>query len=139
MRRHLRAAARDDGRVALLVLVLAFGVLAMIGLAVDGGGKMRALKRADSIAMEAARAAGQSIQFQLAVPGGEKVVDPAAAVAAGESYLASAGVDGEVIPSADGQRVTVTVTITYQTQMLSLIGIGELPVTGESTAQLLTG
>ncbi|SNT65706.1 hypothetical protein SAMN05421812_12549 [Asanoa hainanensis] len=138
-RRRLCAVARDDGRVALLVLVLAFGVLVMIGLAVDGGGKMRALKRADSIAMEAARAAGQSIQLQLAVPGGEKIVDPAAAIAAGESYLAAAGADGEVAPSADGQSVTVTVTITYQTQMLSLIGIGELPVAGQSTAQLLTG
>lgn len=139
MRRHLRAAGRDDGRIALLVLVLAFGVLAMIGLAVDGGGKMRTLKRADSIAMEAARAAGQAIQFQLAVPGGEKIVDPARAVIAGENYLARAGATGEVVPSEDGRSVTVTVTLNYDTQMLSLIGIGELTVTGESTALLLTG
>ncbi|MEU1813194.1 pilus assembly protein TadG-related protein [Micromonospora aurantiaca (nom. illeg.)] len=139
MRRHLRALRGDDGRIALLVLVLAFGVLSMIGLAVDGGGKMRALKRADSLAAEAARAAGQAIQLQLAIPGGEKIVDPARAIAAGQSYLASAGATGTVVPGEDGQSVTVTVTLTYNTKLLSLIGIGELSVTGQSTAQLLTG
>jgi hypothetical protein len=54
----LRSGARrgDDGQISLLVLVLTIAVLAMIGLSVDGGGKVRALQRADNLAAEAARA-----------------------------------------------------------------------------------
>jgi Flp pilus assembly protein TadG len=134
-----RAQRDDDGRVALLVLVLAFSVLVMIGLAVDGGGKMRAMQRADNLAAEAARAAGQSIQLGQAVQGGPKVVDVARAVAAGQAYLAAAGVTGTVVPSDDRRQVTVTVNITYNTVMLGLVGFDQLPVTGTATAQLLTG
>jgi hypothetical protein len=139
MRRALRRVAGDDGRVALLVLVMALGVLAMIGLSVDGGGKMRALKRADRIAAEAARAAGQAIDFDQAVPGGEKVVDPGAAVGAAQAYLAAAGVSGSVSLSGDRRQVSITVSDTYNTVILGIIGIGDMPVTGHATAQLLTG
>jgi hypothetical protein len=138
MNRLRRLAGNDDGRVALLVLIMALGVLLMIGLSVDGGGKMRALKRADRIAAEAARTAGQAISFDTAVPGGEKVVDPGRAVTAAQSYLAAAGVTGTVVLSADRRQVLVTVTIVYDTKMLGLIGIGSMSVTGQASAQLLT-
>jgi Flp pilus assembly protein TadG len=136
-----RAAREDDGRVALLVLVMAFGVLVMIGLSVDGGGKMRAIQRADNIAAEAARAGGQAIQLDQAAAGGEKVPDPAQAVAQAQNYLAAAGVEGTVTLTDDGgqQIISVTVTTTYNTQMLGLIGINQLSVTGTGSAQLLTG
>jgi Flp pilus assembly protein TadG len=134
-----RARHDDDGRIALLVLIMAFGVLAMIGLAVDGGGKMRALQRADNIAAEAARAAGQAIDLDQAAAGGEKVADPGRAVAAAQRYLRAAGVTGTVSLSGDRRQVTVTVTGTYNTAILGIVGIGRLTVTGHGTAQLLTG
>lgn len=128
---------RDEGRIALLVVVLTFAVLAMIGLSVDGGGKLRALQRADRLAVEAARAAGQAIAAPQAIQGGEKVVDPPAAVAAAESYLAAAGVTGTVAVSEDRRQVTVSVTITYNTVFLGLIGITTLTATRQATAVLV--
>jgi Putative Flp pilus-assembly TadE/G-like len=128
---------RDEGRIALLVVVLMVAVLAMIGLSVDGGGKLRALERADNVASEAARAAGQAIYAPQAIQGGDKVVDPAAAVAAAQDYLAAAGVDGTVSVAADRKHVTVRVTIVYRTVFLGVIGINTLTATRQATAVLV--
>jgi hypothetical protein len=132
-----RGTPRDEGRIALLVIVLAVAVLAMIGLSVDGGGKVRALKRADNLASEAARAAGQAVLAPQAIEGGEKVVDPAAAVAAAQNYLAAAGVSGTVTVSPDRKHITVTVTIVYSTVFLGLVGIDTLTATRQATAVLV--
>lgn len=134
-----RAPGADDGRIALLVVIMAFGVLVAIGLAVDGGGKMRTLQRADNLAAEAARAAGQAIDLDQAALGGPKVADPDRAVAAAHRYLAAAGVTGTVTLSGDRQLITVTVTARYDTVILSLVGYHRLTVTGHGSAQLLTG
>jgi Flp pilus assembly protein TadG len=141
MTRRAHWIRRDEGGVSLLVLVLAFSVIIMIGLAVDGGGKMRALERADNIAAEAARTAGQAIQLPQAVTGGDKVIDPDRAVAAAQAYLATApGVVGhDVTWSPDGRRVVINVTINYDTQLLGIIGINQMAVTGTATAELVTG
>ena len=136
-----RPVPRDEGRIALLVVVLTFAVLAMIGLSVDGGGKVRALQRADRIAAEAARAAGQAIAASAAIRGGDKVVDPAGAVTAAQKYLAAAGtagnVTGTVAVSDDRKQVTVTVTIVYTTVFLGLIGIDTLSAERQATAILV--
>lgn len=135
-----RSSARhdDEGRVSLLVLVLAVAVLAMIGLSVDGGGKIRALERADNLASEAARAAGQALLAPQAIQGGPKVIDPRAAVTAAYNYLTAAGVAGTVTVWPDRRHVTVTVTITYHAVFLPLVGIGTLTATRHATAVLVT-
>jgi hypothetical protein len=135
-RRH-RVATRDEGRIALLVIVLTVAVLAMIGLSVDGGGKVRALQRADSLASEAARAAGQQILAAQAIQGGDKVVDPTAAVAAARDYLAAAGVTGTVTVSPERRHIEVTVTILYRTVFLGTLGIDTLTATRQATAVLV--
>ncbi|GLH99794.1 pilus assembly protein TadG-related protein [Phytohabitans aurantiacus] len=132
-----RQAPRDEGRISLLVIVLTFAVLAMIGLSVDGGGKVRALRRADNLAAEAARAAGQAVQGSEAIPGGDKLVDPGPAVAAAQIYLAAAGETGAVVVSQDRMQITVTVTITYTTVFLGLVGLDTLPATRQATAVLV--
>lgn len=129
----------DDGRIAILVLVMGIGVLIMIGLAVDGGAKARALARADNIAAEAARAGGQAINLDQAATGGAKVVDPAEARTQTMRYLADAGVTGTVTPADGGRRLHVDVSISFDTTLLSLIGVGSMTVTGSADAQLLTG
>ena|SRR5690349_20335207 len=128
---------RDDGKITLLVLVFMIAILTVIGLSVDGGAKIRALQRANNIAADAARTAGQAIDATQAIPGGAKIVDPGAAVDAANAYLAAAGVEGTVQVSQDRQQVTVTVTITTNTVMLNIIGIDQMTVTGHATAQLL--
>jgi hypothetical protein len=114
-------------------------LIVIIGLTVDGSGRFRMMQRADNIAAEAARAGGQAINAGQAISGGAKVVDPALAVTAAQAYMTSAGVTGTVEVAADRQHLTVTVTIPYNTVMLSYIGVDQVTVTGRATAQLITG
>ena len=43
-------ARTDEGSMTLFVVVIAVGLLIAAGLVVDGGGKVRALQRADAVA-----------------------------------------------------------------------------------------
>jgi Flp pilus assembly protein TadG len=141
--RRLRAWGRrrlrdDRGAFTPMVVVVAMALFASVGLAVDGGGRMRALERADNVAAEAARAAGQAIDVGKAVSGTADVVDPNAAAAAARAYLASADTTGTVSISANQREITVVVKITYNPVMLSLIGLGPWTETGTATAELVT-
>ncbi len=129
---------RDRGAFTPMVVVMAFALFASVALAVDGGGKMRALERADNIAAEAARAAGQAIDVSKAVAGTADVLDPTAAVAAARTYLASAHATGAVTISPNQREITVVVSITYQPVLLDLINLGPWTETGTATAELVT-
>ncbi|MGW0628520.1 pilus assembly protein TadG-related protein [Streptomyces sp. NPDC002758] len=129
----------DRGGVTVFVAVCVVALIGIIGVAVDGGSKMRATERADYIAGEAARAGGQAIDPAQAVTGKAIVVDPQNAQAAAQAYLRSAGANGTVSVSGDGRTLTVTITGTYATKFLSVVGIGHLAVTGHGTATLLHG
>lgn len=122
-----------------MVVVFAAALFLMIGLSVDGGGRMRAIERADNIAAEAARAGGQAIDIPKAVTGEADVVDPVKAIAAAKAYLAGAGATGTASVSPDGRQITVTVALVYQPAFLDLMGLGPWTETGTATAQLLTG
>jgi Flp pilus assembly protein TadG len=136
----LRRARWDDrGGVTVFVAVCVIALIGIIGVAVDGGGKMRATERADYIAGEAARAGGQAIDPAEAISGNAIVVDPQDAQAAAQAYLRSAGATGTVSVSGDGKTLTVTVTGSYDTKFLSAVGIGSLSVTGQGKATLLHG
>lgn len=114
----------EDGRVSVFFAVLTPAFLAMIGLVVDGGAKVRALQRADNIAAEAARTAGQAIQAGQAIAGDDKRIDHAAAAAAVQAYLGSLdGVTGQLTVD-DEQHLTVTVTVTYDPILLDLLSGG---------------
>ncbi|MBY8345816.1 pilus assembly protein TadG-related protein [Streptomyces spinosirectus] len=139
LRRILRARGNDRGGVTVFVAVCTVALIGIIGLAVDGGSKIRATERADSIAGEAARAGGQAIDPAKAINGTAITVNPQDAQAAARAYLRSAGATGTVSVSGDGTMLTVTVTSTYDTKFLSVAGIGSLPVTGHGQATLLHG
>ncbi|MGI5380713.1 TadE/TadG family type IV pilus assembly protein [Streptomyces sp. CA-251387] len=134
-----RARFDDRGGVTVFVAVCVIALIGIIGVAVDGGSKMRAVERADFIAGEAARAGGQAIDPAKAISGEAVVVDPQDAVAAARSYLSSVGATGAVSVSADGKTLTVTVDSSYDTKFLSVVGIGSLAVTGHGKATLLYG
>lgn len=137
LRDLVHGADRDQGSMSILAVLMAFTIMITIGLSVDGGGKVRAAERADYIAAEAARAAAQAIATPQAIQGGAKVIDPAAAVAAGQQYLAAAGVTGTITVAADRTHVTATVTVVYRTECLDLIGIDQMTVTRHATAALV--
>ncbi len=123
----------DRGSVTVYVVAMAMALLVVTGLAVDGSQAAQAVSRANAIAGQAARAGGQAIEPSSAVQG-QDVVDPAAAVAAAQSYLDAAGVDGQV--QIVGNQVVVDVTISTQTTFLSLIGINTFTLDGHATADL---
>ncbi|WP_369362631.1 TadE/TadG family type IV pilus assembly protein [Streptomyces sp. CG4] len=137
--RILRARGDDRGGVTVFVAVCVIALIGIIGVAVDGGGKMRATERADYIAGEAARAGGQAIDPAKAISGTAIVVDPNNAVAAAQAYLRSAGATGSVSVSGDAKTLTVTVHSSYATAFLPVVGIGSLAVNGHGTATLLHG
>jgi Flp pilus assembly protein TadG len=134
-----RARLDDQGGVTVFIAICVVALIGIIGVAVDGGSKMRATERADYVAGEAARAAGQAIDPAEAINGTAIVVDPPDAAAAAQAYLRSAGATGTVSVSDNGKTLTVTVTGTYATKFLSVAGIDSLPVTGHATAILLHG
>lgn len=123
----------------MFVAVCVIALIGIIGVAVDGGSKMRATERADYVAGEAARAGGQAIDPAEAINGTAIVVDPQDAAAAAHAYLRSAGATGTVSVSGDGKTLTVNVTGSYDTKFLSVVGIGSLSVTGQGKATLLHG
>ncbi|MBJ6613878.1 pilus assembly protein TadG-related protein [Streptomyces sp. I4(2020)] len=130
---------QDRGGVTVFVAVCVVVLIGIIGVAVDGGGKMRATERADHVAGEAARAGGQAIDPAAAISGESIVVKPQDAVAAAQAYLHSVGATGTVSVSADGKTLTVRTTSAYATKFLPVAGIGSMPVTGHGSARLLHG
>jgi Flp pilus assembly protein TadG len=131
---------RDRGSISLYCAILVPALLIIIGLTVDGGGKIRATERANRIAQEAARAGGQQLDAAKAISGTAIAVDPAKAVAAANTYLTAAHATGTAQVSSDGRTITVTVTgPAYQTQFFSLVGISSLSVHGQATATLVYG
>jgi Flp pilus assembly protein TadG len=120
--------------VTVFVALAAFALLLMVGLVVDGGGRMRALGRADRVAAEAARAGAEAADTR----GPTLVLDRPAASAAAIAYLRSAGVAGTV--TLTGPRtVTVTVTVTGRDVILGLVASGAYAVTGSAQATLVIG
>lgn len=125
---------RDErGQVSLWFLALIPALLLMIGLIVDGGGKINAVRQAQSAAGAASRAATDAAAPYL-VAG---TSGTATAYQAASSYLSSAAADGvHGSVHVTGNTVTVSTSKTYSTKFLGLIGIGQLTGTGEATADL---
>ena len=142
LRARLRLTAgndRDTGSVTVFMAITMAGLLVLVGLVADGGAKLRAAQRADAIAAEAARTAGQVIDLPTAVSSSEIRVDRQGAVAAANAYLTAAGASGTATVSPNGQRLKVTVTTSAPTVFLGLIGINTLTVTGHAQVDLVHG
>ena len=141
MTRYLRRARacrrdRERGSVTTWVALSAVVMIVLVGLAIDLGGQVYAKQRAQDIAAQAARAAGQQLQGGAAVRGQGAVVDPARAAAAARAYLAGAGDVTGSATTRGGDTIIVNTTSTYHTTFLSIIGIGSLTVTGHAQAHI---
>lgn len=138
--RRVVAAVRDPdaGSVTLFVVIVAMGLLVLAGLVVDGGAKVRAVQRADRVAAEAARAAGQSVDATAILRGQAIRVDPSPALAAAQAHLRAAGVEGSASITAGGSHVVVTTSARVPTIFLGLVGVPELTARGRAEAALVT-
>ncbi|PSL05296.1 hypothetical protein CLV30_104162 [Haloactinopolyspora alba] len=125
----------EAGSITLMVVVVALALVAMVGLVVDGRAQMTAQQRADNVAAEAARAAGQEING--AVVSGSRGIDRARALAAARSHLAAAGVRGSV--AVRGDTIVVRTGATEPARILSLVGVTALEATGHATVRIMTG
>ena len=130
--------ADDRGSLSLFAIVIGVALLGMVGLVVDGGGKIRATQRADATAAEAARAGGQAINESAAVRGLDPTANPVRARAAAEDVLDRAGVDGTVTVTDGGTRIQVDTEERYRPVFLNIIGVDNMVVTGHATAGLVS-
>jgi Flp pilus assembly protein TadG len=119
---------RDAGSITLFALIFALALLLVVGLVVDGGGRLHALQRADSIAREAARVAGEELTVDA--DNGTMAVNQEPARAAGLAYLAAAGCAGGSVVIA-GLVVTATCPYTYEAVFLPV----SATVTGVGSAE----
>ncbi|MHB8244363.1 MAG: hypothetical protein ACYDGN_03260 [Acidimicrobiales bacterium] len=127
----------EEGMVTAFVVVFTLALLAMAGLVLDGGLALAAKVHAIDDAQAAARAGAQAIDVPLYRSTGTITLDPAQAVADAQGFLAAAGEHGTV--SVAGETVTVNVTITQPTQILSIVGVDQLTVTGTGSATAQQG
>jgi Flp pilus assembly protein TadG len=122
----------DDGRVTAFVAVVAIALIAMIGLTLDAGLALATKVNANGQAEAAARAGAQAIDLTTYRVSGTVVLLPDEAEAAAAAFIEQAGAQGTV--TVAGDTVSVVITATRPTQLLGLLGIDALTVTGEGSA-----
>lgn len=127
------AFARDErGRVTAFVVVITTACLLFAGLVLDGGLALAAKTKAIGQAQEAARAGAQALDLATYRANGKARLDPSAAQTAARRYLGAVGATGTV--TADATTVRVHVDAQQRTQILGLIGLGEIAVSAEGQA-----
>ena len=130
-----RRLGEEEGMVTAFVVIFTLALLAMAGLVLDGGLALAAKVQAIDDAQAAARAGAQAIDIPLYRSTGTITLDPTQATADAQAFLTAVGERGTV--TVAGETVDVTVTITQPTQILSVVGVDQLTVsgTGSATAQ----
>lgn len=108
---------REDGNVALWVIVVSAALLTAGGMVYDVADKANEARRATMTANEAGRAAAQEISAEV-IGGTAYEIDAVAAGDAAQEYLDAAGVDGNV--AVDGTRVVITTRLDWEPSMMPL-------------------
>jgi Flp pilus assembly protein TadG len=126
----------QNGSISAFVVLLLVALVVLLGLVVDGGSALSARQSAADEAEQAARAGAGALSVQ-ALRAGSLQLDPAAAVAAAESFTAAAGHPGTA--SVSGGVVTVQIHYRVATVVLGIVGIQSLPVSAVAAATDLQG
>lgn len=135
-------APSDAGRVSVFIAIAITGLLMVFGAVVDGTGQLRTLMRADNIAAEAARAAGQAVDVDVVAAEGDHRVDEDLAAEYARRYLVTAGHDEPGmtydIGLGDDGTVSIVVELPYRNRVLGMFGRSDVQLTATSTAVLVT-
>ena len=127
--------------MSVIVLVFLTVFIVLLAVAVDIGGALVLRTRAHGAALEGARAGVDNLQETTYFGQSDlRTLDP------GRGPAAACGIVTQTQPGAsctttllgDG-RMQVTVTDTYPTLMLGIIGIGSLPVRADATVRPALG
>ncbi|MFE9575070.1 Tad domain-containing protein [Nocardia sp. NPDC006044] len=125
----------DEASFLLWWAIVMVAGIAVLGLVVDGGGKIKTGQRAQAVAEEAARAGAQGIVIPLAKEGKGVVLNPITAVSYAEQYLQRVGVAGTAVPTGP-TTIEVDTTMNYQPKILGMFGIGPQTMTGHASARI---
>lgn len=129
----IQARLREErGSSALYFVIIVAAVLAVAGLVSDGASKAREARTVNLVSAEAARAGAQALGAS-ALAGRPAHVDTARGSAAARSYLAAAGMSGDV--SISGQSVTVTARTSWAPRLYSFVPAQNLTSTSTSSIQ----
>ena len=123
--------------LTLFTCILTVAMLILIGLVVDGGYVLAARRRAIDEANGAARAGAEALAPSSYRTSGALDLDPAAADAAAQGYLAAAGHAGSV--TVTGNEVTVALDFDQPMSLLRIIGIDTVNVSGRGHARSVRG
>lgn len=136
LRRHLLRARDDErGNITPMMLVFVPMLLLIVGLVVDGAGKIQAHDQAQMIASGASRSAANALASQVIV-NGSLLLDTRTARLTAMDYVQAAGMTGTV--DVIGGSIVVNVETEYATKFISIIGISSLPAEATATAELIT-
>ncbi|MFD6177249.1 MULTISPECIES: TadE/TadG family type IV pilus assembly protein [unclassified Isoptericola] len=125
----------ERGSVSTWLVLSAFAMVLIVGLAVDLSGQVHAQQQVRDIAAQAARVGGQQLDA-TAVQGAYPSIAIGKARTAAQDYLAASGATGSVTVSG-GTTVHVQVTSTYHPTFIGVVGIGGLTVSGEASARVI--
>ena len=123
----------ERGAISSFVAVIALALLMASGLVVDGGRKVAALREANHLADNAARAGAQAVDLDTLRTTGELRLLPDQATTRAGDYLADLGHTGQI--TVEGATVTVTVTLTVDPVLLPT---GTITVTATEPATAIT-
>lgn len=135
LRARLGTDRQRGASTAMLVLVVGAALLAGLGFLHDTSERINTIKRVDSAAQEAARAAAQAMDPAALVAGDRAQLDTAAGAQAARSYLQTTGINGQV--TGTGTSVRVTTTTSWCPVMLA--GAACTDLSAEATARTARG
>ena len=118
--------------MTVFVVTMTTALLLVAGLVFDGGRMIAARRDADAVAAAAARAGAQGLDEAGLRATDAAPLDPAAAQARAQRYLAATPYTGNV--AVVGDTVSVDVARIQDVSILSLAGVGSSTVTGAGTA-----
>lgn len=127
-----RSPAGEAGQALVLVAVLLLGLVAVVGLATDGGLVFAQRRDLQNLADGAALAGAMQIDEGAYRGGGAVTLDRAAARQAAETYLAGAEVTYTTAASANGVEVEVSRRATLG--FLRVIGIDDVTISASARA-----
>lgn len=129
-------ALSEGGSISAFLALLAVALMALAGLAIDGGRAMEARQAANAEAEQAARAGASALSIG-GLREGDLALDVPAAIAAAEAFTDASGHPGSA--SVIGSTVVVTVDYRLPTDVLGIVGIRSLMVSGRGAATDLMG
>lgn len=122
------------GSVSAFVVCLFLGMVALIGLAYDGGRMSSRYGELSDLAANAARIGAQQV---TGIRAGEPRIDPDGARVAAARFLARRNLPARIV--VQGDRITVSVRTVVPMRILSLLGVRERTIVVSRTVEMVAG